>query len=641
MILIMNMTEALIDKVKKRIYSFFPIIIFLSISLLVWLRLDKNYIFALDMIFPVKHSIDNFYFSYPLIINSTSWVIERIYLLFAMFLSGYSMYSLFCKFSKSQLSGLYVGLLYMINPYVYVRIMAGHLYILLSYAALPLLLITYIDLLQKKEKKELIKFIFLLTFVSFSLHILVIALILMTIIFLFWFNKHRDFRILKIFVLSAILFTLLNSYWIIPVLTAKDTVLDNINNEDFKIFAPKIENFSDLFNIAGMYGFWREGYIYAKDFIPYWQLLSVFIILLAIYGFISYYKDPEIGIYAKAIGLIGILGFVLASGINGPFGGINLWLYENTILKGFRDSQKFVAMLAVSYALLGGLGLSRFEAVSEKKKYLKAIIVIALIIPFIYSFTFFNSFAGQIKPTDYPADWYQVNGLLNQDTQDFKILFFPWHGYMEFKWLNNTDKRIANPSRNFFDKDVISSTTVELGNIYRQDSVPDQLYIDSLLQNKSNITNFGDLVSILNVKYIILAKEVDYKKYSFLLNQSDLELVKNTDTLYVFKNKNKVAKIYQTDNIDNIADKEEVKYKTISPVRFDIGEMNRKYLVFTEPYSQDWRLDGKESVKAYGAVNAFENSGKEIRFERFYRTNLPAYVISILTFVGLIAIYLR
>lgn len=269
-----------------------------------------------------------------------------------------------------------------------------------------------------------------------------------------------------------------------------------------------------------------------------------------------------------------------------------------------------------------------------------ALIIIALITPLIYSFTFFNGFAGQIKATDYPADWYEVNDLLNQDNQDFKILFFPWHGYMDFKWINNTDKRIANPSRNFFDKEVIRATTVELGKIYRQDNAPDQLYIDSMLKDKSNITNFGELVTILNVKYVILAKEVDYIKYNFLFNQNDLELVKETENLYVFRNKGQVVKIYQTDDINNIAGKEEVKYKTISPVRIQIEGTNRKYLVFTEPYSKDWKLDGKEPVKAYGAVNAYENGGKEIRFERFYKVNLPAYIISILAFVGMIAVYL-
>ncbi len=363
----MNKAEAFIDGLRKRIDRHFPIILFLSISLLIWLSFDKNYIFALDMIFPVKNSLAKFYFSYPSpIIDSTSWVIQRIYLFFAMFLSGYSMYSLFRKISPSRLAGLYAGLLYMINPYIYVRILAGHLYVLLSYALLPLLLIIFIDFLEKKGKKEMIKFIFLLTFLSFSLHLLVLALILMSIIFLFWFNKHRDRNISKIIILSSILFILLNSYWIIPVLTEKDWVLNNIGEEDFKVFAPKIENFSDLFNITGMYGFWKEGYIYAKDFIPYWQLLSIFIILLSIYGFISYCRDPKIGIYVRAFGVIGILGFILATGINGPFGGINHWLFENTILKGFRDSHKFVAMLVLSYAILGGLGLNKIKRVLDE-----------------------------------------------------------------------------------------------------------------------------------------------------------------------------------------------------------------------------------------------------------------------------------
>ncbi len=155
-----------------------------------------------------------------------------------------------------------------------------------------------------------------------------------------------------------------------------------------------------------------------------------------------------------------------------------------------------------------------------------------MIIPLIYSFTFFNRFAGQIEPTDYPKDWYEINNFLNKDKQDFKILFLPWHQYMSFDWVLNKDKSIANPSRYFFDKEVISGTNVEIGNIRRQDYSPDQVYIDFLLKNKYSITNFGKQVSILNVKYILLTKEVDYKKYFFLFNQTDLELIKETKHLY-------------------------------------------------------------------------------------------------------------
>jgi hypothetical protein len=272
---------------------------------------------------------------------------------------------------------------------------------------------------------------------------------------------------------------------------------------------------------------------------------------------------------------------------------------------------------------------------------LLTIIIISLITPLIYSFTFFNGFAGQIKPTDYPPDWYEINDFLNEDKQDFKILFLPWHQYMDFGWINNTNKRIANPAKYFFDKKVISGTNAEIGDVYREVNTPEQIYIDSLLDKRDNITDMGKLISILNVKYVILTSESDFKKYFFLFNQTDLELVKQTKNLYVFKNKNDVSKIYQTDDIDNIgAQKVGLSYEQLNPVRYRLEDnRSKKYIVFAEPFSKDWKLGGKAPLQAYGVVNAFENSGKEIRFERFYRINLPAYVISILTFIGLILIY--
>jgi len=480
---------------------------------------------------------------------------------------------------------------------------------------------------------------------------LIVALIIIVIILLFWFNKYRDIRVIKMLLLSGILFILLNSYWIMPVLTAKNTIVDNIGDKDFEVFAPKTEGITGWFEIAAMYGFWREGYLYTKDFLPGWQILYLLILSLTILGFISYYKHQEIGIYIRAFAVIGIAGFILASGVNGPFGDIVGWLFDNTILKGFRDSHKFAAMMVLAYSVLGGLGLNKTKSVYDNKYNYKKIVkfsllaavIIASVTPLIYSFTFFNGFAGQIKPADYPSDWYEINNFLNEDKQDFKILFFPWHQYMNFGWVNNTNKRIANPAGSFFDKEVISGTNAEIGKIYREVNTPEQAYIDSLLDKRDSITNFGKLISILNIKYVILTKESDYKKYFFLFSQTDLELAKETKTLYVFKNKNDILKIYQTDDIsDTSAEKAGLDYEKINPVRYGLeNNPGKKYIVFTEPYSEDWRLDGKEPVKAYGVVNAFENNGKEIIFERFYRINLPAYIISILTLIGLVAMYPR
>lgn len=66
--------------------------------------------------------------------------------------------------------------------------------------------------------------------------------------------------------------------------------------------------------------------------------------------------------------------------------------------------------------------------------------------------------------------------------------------------------------------------------------------------------NFGGPISIIGVKYILLTKEVDYKKYFFLFNQSDLELALETENFYVFKNKAFKGLIFSVDGISYVKD---------------------------------------------------------------------------------------
>jgi len=329
-------------------------------------------------------------------------------------------------------------------------------------------------------------------------------------------------------------------------------------------------------------------------------------------------------------------------------------------------------MLCLSYSCLGALGLAEIEkSLENKKPIIKKIIIFAiLLVPLVYSFTFFNGFAGQIKPTDFPKDWYEVNEFLNKDKDDFKVLFFPWHLYMDFHWVPNKDKRIANPAPLFFDKEVISAKNIEVPGIYRQVYTPYQVYIDYLLRKRNEITNFGELVGIIGVKYILLTKEVDYKKYFFLFNQSDLELVKETENFYVFKNKafkglifsvDGVAYVKNWDELINISKTEDItkrlyligsgreegneiykilKFEKISPVKYVIKDKPLKYIIFTEEYSKDWKLNSKEPMKAYGVVNAYvieeSNHSIKIVYERYYKVCLPSYIISLITFLGCI-----
>lgn len=349
-------------------------IIFLVISFMISIPFITNrYIFLLDFISIVYtfRISELFYgkavpyyggFLPVLAILTLTDIFQKILIFAILFYGIYLMYDFANNIISSRIVTFYAGILYIVNSYVYIRILAGQLFFLLSYAIFPLLLKAFIDLLEKQQKKETVKFIFALSIVAFNIHMLVISLIIMIIIFIFWFNKYKDIKITKLFAISGILFILLNSYWIIPVLTAKNTIVDNITDKDIEVFAPK----GSLFEIAAMYGFWREGYIYTKDILHGWQILYLIILSLSIIGFLVYYKDEKIGYLVKALGVIWIIGFVLATGINGPFGDINHWLYDNTILKGFRDSHKFVAMIVLAYAILGGLGVNKIKSIYDK-----------------------------------------------------------------------------------------------------------------------------------------------------------------------------------------------------------------------------------------------------------------------------------
>ncbi|MDY6932325.1 MAG: hypothetical protein SVJ22_10470, partial [Halobacteriota archaeon] len=471
------------------------------------------------------------------------------------------------------------------------------------------------------------------------------------------------------------LFLLLNFYWIFPIITAESTVINQISSADIMAFAPRpASNFNIAFTIASMYGFWRGGYVYTKDLFSYWYLFFFFILFLVVHGSLTTLRDKDKGATTRAFVTVAIVALILGIGASSDSTApIFNYLFENLpIFKGFRDSHKFVALLVFAYAYLGGLGVDDFakqltprkEKMSMKRAIPTIVIVVALITPLIYTHTIFG-FYDQLKPVDYPESWYEVNDLMNNDGDEFNILFLPWHAYMDFQWLENRDKRLGNPANSFFDKTVISGDNMEVGSVYSQSADPISKYIEFLLKNRNDITNFGEMVAPVNVKYIILAEEVDYKEYDFLYRQEDLELFFEGDGLIVFKNKHETAKVYEvnttryikdyegllvasreediTSSLYLIGDQDELgghfvkrtlNYTMKSPVYYELEDPKLKYVIFTTSQhidSDNWDMDGRPMVKNMGLTPAFVNvEGKEnnIIFTRFYDTYLPGYIIS-------------
>ena len=192
-----------------------------------------------------------------------------------------------------------------------------------------------------------------------------------------------------------------------------------------------------------MYGFWRGGYIYTRDVLPVWWLILLFILFLAVYGYIVSHSDKRTGWITHSFAAIGIISLILAIGYSMEAARpVYQWLLRNIpLFSAFRDSQKFVALLCLTYSYLGGLGISVLTAGVTGESIRKmwqntaikkisavgiiAFLVFVLSLPLVYCFTMLG-FHNQLQPTDYPAEWYEIKEYLGKDEEDFNILFLPW-----------------------------------------------------------------------------------------------------------------------------------------------------------------------------------------------------------------------
>jgi len=745
-----NKIKCLIGKGTSFICSTPFIYYFLLTLAIFWPLLRPGYILTLDTVwvanrnYLAEHVLSNgiggqtpyLAFLQLLEIFLPAWATQKIVLFLVILVSGISAHV--SVPSRSAYGKYFAGTLYAVNPFIYTRFLAGHLYVILAYAFVPLAVRSFYDFLHDQSKWKAV--LLWTTIVGiFTPHILFTLLLIQACIFLFFivYAKSERLIIIKNTIRLGLFFAVLNSFWILPVFFSVfngSSVLSYISTPDLSAFTGRgTISGNILISLAMMYGFWRGGYVYPFHLAPKWIFILLFAVILffAVHGFLSSRKKS----LKMGLALSAIISLVLASGITYPyFAPVFEYLFEHFfIFKGMRDSQKFVGVLVLAYSFLGGIGVDelvtdlkkneklkallkgskdskmpkssyfnnyirrRFTlihadstlnqlqstlisilkrtglwglALKDKQKILSIVMVGAIVaVPISYSFTMFNGFHGQIEPKDYPAEWYEVKEFLKNDTDDFDILFFPWHQYITFKW---SDRRIANPANIFFEKPVISGQNAEVGDVGIQSSNPTQRYMEYLLEHKSEVGNFGELVAPLNARYIILAKDVDYQQYGFLYDQDDLKLVIENEEIVVFMNLHNTSRIRKvsslieisewdelvelsktidindygfvlpsvySDKIAVVAPAKKLSYTEVSPLKYQLHESG-KYIVFTSPNHDQsgWVLDGREDLNSVGLTSVFKPSGSTADNADIYYKPFSFHIIG--TLISLAAVWI-
>ncbi len=530
-----------------------------GLSLLVLLPLLlPGYILTLDMVFtpylrmPAEVSSSYVFHAALHVLNIVvpSQVLQKLMLLAILMLSGLGAYWLVRQLQQATHSREYddwgaglAGALYMINPYTYSRFMAGQYAVLLGYALLPFFVRSSLRFMAVPSLKGVLKLTAWVVAISIvSVHTLglvaiVLGLELAIAAYRQWRHRSVIATMARYCLVGLTVFLLASSYWIAPLAAGTSTqgrAVAAFAGDDRKAFATAGgDTVKRIGNVLQLRGFWAEDrnlYQLPQNKLPGWPLVMLSLWVLAGIGAIAWWRQGQRAVTALLVtaGLVAVL--LSATGLNG-------WVSVHLpLLSGFREPQKFVGLLALTYAVTIGQGaavvLGRLHERAAHTALSGAAVVI-LLLPLLYTPTMFWGFARQLRPRQYPADWYAVNAVLRADTSDGRVLFLPWHLYMSYGFAGRI---IESPAAAFFDRPVLASNELEfMGATPTAPNAQKSLLTHVVLPGASRGTRLGYQLRPLHIKYVLLAKEYDYKKYAYLHKQRDLTAIRETPHLILYE----------------------------------------------------------------------------------------------------------
>jgi len=438
-----------------------------------------------------------------------------------------------------------VSLFFLFNPFIYDRLMYGQMAITASFGLILYGFGFLLEFINEKKFKQLFwAGITMGLSVAFFNHAIFFSFILFCLFLVYLFfsiGERRKNIFIKSVLIVGGLVLILNANLIIGYFVGnsniKALVSEGIQKQDLEAFQTAGKTPGETIgNVVMMSGFWgKDQYNYADltKIKENWGRSFYLLLPLIFWGLFAGLKNKKYRILSIGLLIIWSLSVFLALGVKVPIAReVSLWLFDHLpFYKGFREPQKWVTLVVLVYGIFLAIGIKNLflRNVVKNNKALVSFILVFLIIMQAHLLLF--GFWGQVTPVDYPEDWYETNEyIIAQDDCQSKTLFLPWHLYMSFDWIG---KIVANPAKEFFTCPIIQGTNMEWGGIYDNSLEPESKLIEEWIFSKGKT----DLLisNELNIRYIILAKEIDWQNYLWLEQIPKLKLIKETATLRLYE----------------------------------------------------------------------------------------------------------
>jgi hypothetical protein len=127
-----------------------------------------------------------------------------------------------------------------------------------------------------------------------------------------------------------------------------------------------------------------------------------------------------------------------------------------------------------------------------------------------------------------------ADSVLKSDANPDRTLFLPWHEYLGLTFVENQNATVLCPGPTFFSRPVLASTDPELFG-KQSPTDPDQVAVSNLVEAGAQ-GQWAPVLASLNIKYVLLAREVDWKSYAYLTDQQGLVQVADYGSIVILRN---------------------------------------------------------------------------------------------------------
>jgi hypothetical protein len=580
-------------------------------------------------------------------------LLQKLMLFLLAFLPGYLMYrNAPCR---GRWARLFAGTVYLVNPYVYTRMLLGQWGLLLGYALLPVAVASTTKTVREPSAGRCARTALWLAGISIlSLHMGAIALVACAVAAAFELASRRPARRAALALgVVLLLFLLVSSFWLLPALRGSDTT-GAIGRADLEVFKTRSTSAAGTWlSVVGMYGYWKAAMLDSmlpRNYVPLWPLFALGLLVMLLYGFASFRKEPTRGPMARAMLVLGVAGFFLALGAAAPLSGpLFSFAYDHLALfRLFREPQKFAALLALAYAVLGGLAVERLTARSRAearparswRSWLVPVLLLLAVV--FYSFRIFGGLWGEARAVSYPSSWEQARELLEGDSGDWRALYLPPYWYMRFDFTASR-LTVTSPMPFYFTNRYVQLNALQVGPV-QIDRQNVDAYVQAALESARNNGNLGAMLAPLNVKYVLMPLNDASTSYRFVEEQGDLMVVRRWKDLVLLENRVPAGHFVLAGDVGSwrswaqlgeqarggnllgsflprgdqttipgargeplphVDSRGSASLRALLPA----GLPGRPTALFSEPYDTGWRLDGRPPRSQAGVVCAFALEG--------------------------------